>query len=245
MAAHHGRRRLSYSDLEAVPATHRNLPQHDGLEVVPEGYHHGYEYSYKQAVPAQHPFKDDKIAVSPDRQAPEVVGYQHTAASSPARPTICGVRRKVFWILVGVAVFVAAVGGGVGGYISSRPKQASSDSVIAGNTTSPTSGTSPTSPASPTSPPRAPFQNLGITALRWIDGKNINHYRVYTQSGTSSRPRIVESAWDSNGQTWAVSPITDEKVDKIKLGTPISVSAGHPHTNTSLELVCMTSKSRT
>lgn len=244
MAAHHGRARLSYSDLETVPASHRNLPQHDGLEVVPEGYHHGYEYSYKQAVPAQHPFKDDKIAVSPDRQAPEVVGYQHTALSPPAPPTICGIRRKVFWILVGVAAFVvlAAIGGGVGGYMSSRPKQASSDSVIAGNTTSPTSGTSPTNPTSPT---RAPFQNLGIAALRWIDGKNINHYRVYTQSGASSRSRIIESAWDSDGQTWTVSPITDEKVDKIKLGTPISVSAGHPHTNTSLELVCMASKSET
>jgi len=46
----------------------------------------------------------------------------------------------------------------------------------------------------------------------------------------------MESAQNSDGQAWAVSPITDERVDTIKLGTPISVSAGHPHTNTGLEL---------
>jgi hypothetical protein len=136
---------------------------------------------------------------------------------------------------VGVAAFVvfsAAIGGEVGGYMSGRPKQVSSDPVA--NATS------------PTSPTGAPFQNLSIAALRWIDGKNISHYRVYTQSmSDSNRTRILESAWNSDGQTWTVPPITDEKVDAIKLGTPISVSAGHLHTNTSLELVCMTSKSKT
>ena len=43
------------------------------------------------------------------------------------RPTICGLRRKVFWtaiILVILAVVGAAVGGGVGGSLSSRNHKA-------------------------------------------------------------------------------------------------------------------------
>ncbi|KAK0643830.1 hypothetical protein B0T16DRAFT_459931 [Cercophora newfieldiana] len=219
-----------------------NPQQGQGIEVSP-GYHNNGHLDDKQTVWTKaedsyaHPTANDKYAIA-NAYPPEVVGEDGEEGKRlpvPA-PTICGIRRKVFWIALGVATFVvlaAAIGGGVGGYFANRPKQSASESQSTSNSGSSTGN--PTAPG-PSSPTRAPVQNLSIAAVRWIDGKNVDHYRVFTQSSSSNQLGILESAWNSDGQAWSISPITDG-TDTVKPGTSISASTGFPHTNTSFELV--------
>jgi hypothetical protein len=75
---------------------------------------------------------------------------------------------------------------------------------------------------------------LGITALRWVDGANISHYRVYHQP--LDQRQILESSWNSDNRAWTVSLIADPSVG-IKQATPLTSSAGYPHTNVSNALV--------
>jgi hypothetical protein len=113
---------------------------------------------------------------------------------------------KPVWIVLGVAIVAGAIGGGVGGHIAARNHNHASSSS----------------------------DNLGITALRWIDGANISHYRVYHQQ--LDQTQILESSWNSDDRTWTVSSIADASVD-IKQATPLTSSAGYPHTNVSNALV--------
>jgi hypothetical protein len=232
MAAHDERARLSYSNLETVQNLHSprwNPLLGNGLEVVPDGYHRPHEHDDKHHVVVRS--KDDKILVNADPQPPKLAFGESIASPRPAK--IWGVRRKLFWIFVALAVIVvlaASIGGGVGARLAgdARTKQivpTSDPDTIAGNST--------TSPG----PARAPFRNLGIAALRWVDGKNVRHFHVYSQSTNSTHTRILESTWDSDGQTWTVAPITDDDADEVKPGTPIAVAARFPHTNTGIELV--------
>lgn len=137
---------------------------------------------------------------------------------SPLRPpTICGIRRKTFWIVVGVVAFLVvagAVGGGLGRDFTSRNKKEKQQA----------------------SSPEAqnPYLNLSLSALHWVGADDVSHYRVYHQP--AGQARVFESAWSTDDETWAVSPITDEGVN-IKEGTPIASAAGYPHTNTSNDLV--------
>ncbi|ELQ33086.1 hypothetical protein OOU_Y34scaffold01003g5 [Pyricularia oryzae Y34] len=56
---------------------------------------------------------------------------------------------------------------------------------------------------------------------------------VYFQSRDGA---IMESAWNSTGNRWTVSRITDPGAD-IKPGTPLAASAGFPHVNTTWDVV--------
>ncbi|KAK1753797.1 hypothetical protein QBC47DRAFT_387152 [Echria macrotheca] len=232
MAAHGERARLSYSNLETVQNLHSprwNPLLGNGLEVVPDGHHRPYEHNDKHHVFVRS--KDDKILVNADPQPPEVAFDEGNASTPPAK--IWGIRRKLFWIFVALTVIVvlaASIGGGIGARLAAdaRTKQSIPSSDPDTN-----SGNSTTS----SSPARAPFRNLGIAALRWVDGKNISHFHLYSQSTNSTHTRVLESSWDSNSETWTVAPITDDDADEVKPGTPIAVSAGFPHTNTSIELV--------
>ncbi|KAK0620525.1 hypothetical protein B0T14DRAFT_497038 [Immersiella caudata] len=239
MVANHGQPSLGYSNLEAVTAHLRHSnPQHsDGLELAPESNHHDYSYGQKKPEqgrplfdccgrPIEYPQPEGKIVVAYD--PPEVIeaekGQQPVA--SYKQSAICGIRRKMFWVVLGsVAAFfvvAAAVGGGVGASFAMRKTEGSS-----GNSTT-TGSPNPINP---------PFQNLSIAAVRWVDNSSISHYSVYTQSIVSSQVRVLESAWDSRGQSWSVTPITDAGDGIFKAGTPIAASTGHPHSNKSIELV--------
>ncbi|KAH7063586.1 hypothetical protein B0J12DRAFT_643264 [Macrophomina phaseolina] len=116
--------------------------------------------------------------------APEVVRKQDGEPSSTARQSrICGLRRRTFWIVLAIAIFViigAAVGGGVGGALSNR----GSSSQLSG-------------------PPQIlPASN--IAAVNYTDTQNVTHYRVYFQATTTG---IYQSDYDNSTSTWTVSPI--------------------------------------
>jgi hypothetical protein len=251
MAANHDKSSLGYSNLEAVNAhtTHPNPQQSDGLELAPEGYHYDYSYGHKKPEqngrplfdccgrPIPYPQPEGKIVVAYD--PPEVIETEKgpQPLPPPKQPTICGIRRKMFWVVIGaVAAFVviaAAVGGGVGGSFAIRKAEGFGEATknSPGNPAENSTTTGSPSPISPL------FQNLSVAAVHWVDNSSVSHYNVYTQSIISSQVRILESSWDSEGQSWSVSPITDAGDGFVKAGTPIAASTGYPHTNKSMELV--------
>ncbi|KAF2846093.1 hypothetical protein T440DRAFT_472093 [Plenodomus tracheiphilus IPT5] len=88
---------------------------HSGLEVVPQSERaeaQKYPYYSPESIPA-HP----NITTDTHKET-----YQTAVHEQNHARTICGIRRKTFWIVLAVAivVVVGAVGGGVGGALASR-----------------------------------------------------------------------------------------------------------------------------
>lgn len=199
--------RLDYSDLEVVPNPAPGvLAQSYGLEVYND--RNDPEVVWAENDPTTLPYAYAWPKEDKDASSRDPSSERQEAPLQ----TICGIHRKTFWIVAGVVGFIllgGAIGGGVGGYLASRSNQASSE-------------------------PQSPYLNLSISALHWVDGDDVGHYRVYHQP--AGQAHIFESAWSTDDRTWEVSPITDPDV-KIKEDTPLASAAGYPHTNTSNGLV--------
>ncbi|KAH6619916.1 hypothetical protein C7974DRAFT_398457 [Boeremia exigua] len=109
---------------------------HSDLEVVQPsaGDTHKYPYYSPEPIPVQ-----PNTATDTNKIVYESAAYENAAYAHPPPPqTICGLRKRTFWILVGVAIIVvvAAVGGGVGGALASRSSSNSSASNSDANTSS-------------------------------------------------------------------------------------------------------------
>ena len=238
----------------ATPRDERRLSNSGGLEVVqsplePTAFHsdpgmevyHDPTNSWKKPLPAESdPTFSALFARPSSTDAPEAVQNHQERVNGelpPPRPTICGIRRRVFWIIAGIVAFVVvagAVGGGVGGYFASKSSSATSSDSSGSDTSGSNNNNNTTTP-----PARSAFQNISIAALGWVDEGSVRQIRVYhtTQWNSTHPPRILESSWDSAGAKWAVETITDPAVDGIKPGTLLTAAAGYPHTNTSIALV--------
>lgn len=203
------------------------------------------EYYLNPPLFAQNPTVEEKILSPGDSVAPEVSphpyghapevaaqGYPyhhhghaqqehgdfpHQRQDKPGAPVICGIRRKTFWIVLGVVaavVLAAAVGGGVGGYFANRSKD---DTPRPGNDSANTTDTN-----------TAVTYRMSIAALKWEDPKS--HYRVYLQPAYKNDTQILESAWDSDTQRWSLTSITKLYTD-IKPNAPLAAVAGIPHSD--------------
>ncbi|KAK3312443.1 hypothetical protein B0H66DRAFT_525501 [Apodospora peruviana] len=232
----------------AIPRDERRLSYSDGLEVVqpplePTAFHNdpGMEVYHGPTDPWKKPHQtfSPLYARPSSTDAPEAVqNHQDHVYGElpPPLPTICGIRRRVFWILAAVIAFVVvagAIGGGVGGYFASKASSTTSGDSSGSSTPGSNNNNTTTPPA------RSAFQNISIAALSWVDESSARQIRVYqtTQWNSTHPPRILESSWDSAGAQWSVEPITDPAVDGLKPGTPLTAAAGYPHTNTSNALV--------
>ncbi|KAI0140003.1 hypothetical protein F4776DRAFT_677254 [Hypoxylon sp. NC0597] len=214
----------------SVPG-YQSTPDYSNLEVVEnrntliQGY--GIEVSNARIDPEPAAFerdpntlpiprpssKDEKIVDPYSQQNLNQQDHQLPLVSS----TICGIYRKTFWVIIGLVAFViiaAAIGGGVGGHFAHQNNETQNNQTSLNVTVT--------------------HQNLSIAALYWIDETNTSQYRIYYQPG--NRTQVFESSWSSNNQTWTVSEIADPSLD-IKFNTPLTSSAGYPHTNTSNALV--------
>ena len=243
MAANSGSSNYAYSNLEVAPSSGL-IHEHDAGA---DGYHGYYDpvvrekLAVAQTDPRSHPIAhqspiDEKILYTGSYATVPPSGGdsngQPHELSVPllASPTICGIRRKIFWVIVGVVAFLvvaAAVGGGVGAHFASKSRESQQVEEVATTedndlTTTP-SNPSKTDTNSTTATETTVHQNLTMSAIQWTDSDGIDHYCVYTQPLGQSR--ILESAWDSRSKKWTVTSITDQSV-AIKKGTPISAVWG-------------------
>ncbi len=167
-------------------------PESD-LEAVPKPYHGTQSYTL---VPAE-----EKI----------VTNTEHGGR----RGTICGLRRKWFYILLAVIVVVvigAAVGGGVGATVG-KSSDSDSDSSSS-NSTSPSQNS--------TTPITGLNSNSSLASAAYNDSSNTLQYRVYYQD---ENDMIKESAWNDTEQTWYVS---NDATGKAKKGSPLAAAATGP-----------------
>lgn len=188
-----------------------NAPIDDGLHPVPQE-------NLPEAV--QTPLEADNFTKSLQENIPYAA---LEADQRQKRPTICGLRRKVFWtaiILVILAVVGAAVGGGVGGSLSSRNHKA---------TTAPSLPTTTGTLAKATSI----ASNSKLAALNFtISGVTYNQVFWQDTNGT-----IQQSSWNDSSKSWMVSAVTVptnmRDVDNnnpswedinVKNGTPLSIA---------------------
>lgn len=111
-------------------------PAHEGLQFVPQDYP-GLEHTTHdglEPIEGEHTLQDaTKTAwtttdgsVSPDGIGHE--GYEKSphykgGGDAPKRASICGLRKRTFWILLVIAIIVvlgAGIGGGVGGALANK-----------------------------------------------------------------------------------------------------------------------------
>lgn len=170
-----------YTDTDTQP------PPESYPEVVESGhvYHH-----HQQPYPAQYttPSKENWSGLEVAGAGPPALPPPPLEAAEAPRATVCGLRKRTFWILLLLAIVlvIAAVGGAVGGIISSKNKTpaaaASTVTNTAGQQTASGSlppGSTPTSTdtaAAPTSTAATPEGGLetasqiirtGLTAARY------------------------------------------------------------------------------
>jgi len=251
----------SYSNLEVVHSAPENRYGSDSLQVDHTSYPHGKFQpvpvtSYTGAEPKQWIENDPNSPPTAREEglyAPEAVPayFRHPGAPelhdsplpAPPPPTICGIRRKKFWILAGVIgllVVAAAVGGGVGGALSNRSSSGSAQQTEgSGNADSNTgSGSgSGTGTGSGSDTPSVAVQDLSIAAIGWESKTGVKQYRVYHQPANQSN--LFESKWDSAEKSWQLSQITQSTTEPVKKGSPLMAVVGYPHGNsTAFELVC-------
>ncbi|CAO2654057.1 Nn.00g107900.m01.CDS01 [Neocucurbitaria sp. VM-36] len=108
--------RLTLAILKMVRGEHSDLEVLSHAENIDQ---QKFPYYSPEPIPAQH-YSDDTNKIA----------YQSAADEHAQSRTICGLRKRTFWIIVIVAILVvaASVGGGVGGALSSRSSGSSSNS---------------------------------------------------------------------------------------------------------------------
>ncbi|KAI5921102.1 hypothetical protein F4810DRAFT_385399 [Camillea tinctor] len=111
-----------------------------------------------------------------------------------AEPTLCGLSRKTFWIMLAatIAMMIGVVVGVTAGMLISR----STNGEESRGTTEPAATSNDTS-LSPGS---------GLAATNFTDGLGNENYIVFYQL---SNKAIYMSAWNSSHQLWVISPVVD------------------------------------
>ncbi|KAK4221935.1 hypothetical protein QBC38DRAFT_491053 [Podospora fimiseda] len=233
-----------YSGLEVVPVQPPLEPTAYHSDPGIEVYHdpiNGWINPPPSVLAAEADPKYAPLFARPSsRDAPELStpyqNYLHRVYGDlpPPPRTIFGVRKKIFWTLVGIIAFLViagAVGGGVGAHFASKSSKSSNpeNSHDSNSTPPPDTNTTTRTP----NPTNLSLQNLSVSALSWTDTSNIRQIHIYhtPKYNSTHPPRILESSWDSSTLKWTVEPITDPNTNEVKPGTPIAASTGYPHTD--------------
>jgi hypothetical protein len=178
----------------------RSAP-HSDLEVAPNtDAPEAQKYAYDAPEPYTHP----------DFEAPKYT-LAIAARESNVPKTICGLRKRAFWIalLVALIVVAAAVGGGVGGALSSSSSNNNKNTSGADASQNPSSTPTPTS-----DPPRSNVTTTSIvgpssTILRDCPSSNDTLYDVtIDNTNMSFRKECDTSFVNMNGiQNYVGKPV--------------------------------------
>ncbi|GME29243.1 hypothetical protein GTA08_BOTSDO11942 [Neofusicoccum parvum] len=138
-------------------------------------------------------------------------------AAEPAKePTICGLRKNTFWIVLSfvlLMIIAVAVGGGVGGSLANK-KSKDSTSTTSDNTSSNSSSSETTATVIPL------LSNTSLASINWTDADGTSNYHVFYQLSTGA---LAQSAWNTSTRTWTTHPVAPAS-PLIKNGTPIAAS---------------------
>lgn len=196
-----------YSTLEVYRPEASPLP-----EAVP-----GQFYDPKFAD-AKQPPRYSSLPQVIDSTPPEVCHAHEGSTLPPQAPnqseqerTVCGLRRKTFWILFAVLLVIiigAAVGGGVGGALSSKKKS------------SPPSSSSNSTTTTTTSDPILP--NSRIAAINYTDASNVVHHRIYFQAASLA---LYQTDFSTATNNWTVSRVNVTDDVTALQGTALSAYA--------------------
>ncbi|KAI0181733.1 hypothetical protein GGR52DRAFT_53581 [Hypoxylon sp. FL1284] len=142
--------------------------------------------------------------------------------------TICGIRRKTFFIIVAAAaVALIALIAGLAGGLASKNKDESKSSDSSGST----NGGNPKDPASDTNATteKLILDNSKITASNWTDNNGVVHRTVFFQDVYNS---IIARRWDSEGKSWKTNNLTELRAATT---TPLRPQAGTPLASASMD----------
>ncbi|KAI0452243.1 hypothetical protein F5B21DRAFT_484006 [Xylaria acuta] len=220
--------RDQYSTLE-VASDADGLRQGKYPEVVPPSIPEAYGYyeppkTDQPAVFAQQNAKSFPVAgysqLAPTEQAystyPEVVDGNGAAGAGGSKGAkICGLRRRYFWIALGVAILVI-IGVIVGAVVGSMSGHASTSSSHDGNdeNDAPENSDNGTGPAKLTL-----YNNTRLASANFTDAYgNDNFLLVYQLSDAS----ISLSAFNSSNNKWIASIIVNG-TEGIKLGSSLAL----------------------
>ncbi|KAL8718500.1 MAG: hypothetical protein Q9225_004368 [Loekoesia sp. 1 TL-2023] len=158
-----------------------------------------------------------------DASAPEKVEEYLTTDSHytpKSAPTICGLRRKTFWLIfvLSIVVVAAIIGGAIGGTVG----QDHQDHQKA---------TSSLNSSLPESAPDVPsasqlLESTTLATAAWNDTSGTLQQRLYVQANDNN---IWELSWNSEAKRWATS---SETVAQAKPGSPLAAAVAYKgHTN--------------
>lgn len=185
------------------------------------------DYSTLEVDDQRLPELDSSPPIAPNY--PEAVPYipVHQGAKqaaalpgeSTAQPTLCGLRKRTFWIVTLTSVLVVAgiIAGTVGGVASTRKNQDSSvESPDATGSGAPPENGGPEATAI--------LPTTKISSTNFVDAYGNDNYLVAYQLNNHA---IYLSAWNSSHQQWVVSPLLDgttrDSLDEIREGTALSI----------------------
>lgn len=179
-----------------------------------------YQHTYPEVAAENFPEHIDTS--SPEVVPPSVRDQKEIAGTSTER-TICGLRRKTFWIVLAVVLLIiiaAAVGGGVGGAMAMKKSNNTSDSSPSSDSTSSSSGDDDSSSSSPNSP-NSLLPTTRLTSINYTDADGTENHHVYYQLANK---HIYGSAWNSSAPTtWRTFAVSTE-TDNIRNNTPLTAS---------------------
>ncbi|KAK2035554.1 hypothetical protein LX32DRAFT_2243 [Colletotrichum zoysiae] len=243
----HGGRWGAGDVANARVADQNNLPEvrnHDGQ--FPEVAHqYGHDYSMMEPVHSttyQNGCTSDAGYYAPKDQTSLEVVTEQTDEKIRKQPsgTICGVRKKIFWIVLAVTLIViigAAVGGGVGAAMSAQnssqqPSSSSGGPSDSGSGSGNGSGGGDSNGGSNNTTASdmdiLPSTNLG--ALNFTDAYGHVNHLVFYQLRSNN---LMMSSWNSSTKVWSSG--VANKDSHIKPGTPISNSLFW-HSNTTRDI---------
>ncbi|KAL8710413.1 MAG: hypothetical protein Q9220_005014 [cf. Caloplaca sp. 1 TL-2023] len=135
------------------------------------------------------------------------------APPPPSHPTICGLRRRTFWIIAAVAfvVIAAVIGGAIGGTLSKNNSHSSK----------PSTGNAPPDNSPPVLAADKLLENTALSTVAWNNTQGILQQRVYLQAIDN---KIWELSWNASTKHWFAS---NEAVAQARSGSPLAAAVAY------------------
>ncbi|KAI0843613.1 hypothetical protein F5Y06DRAFT_255367 [Hypoxylon sp. FL0890] len=227
-----------YAGVGVLPVYHNGVAYPNGAGYPPNtGYSDVSAYpngAYpNSAYPTSSGSPVNSSAYGPSPLAATEYGSQYPHQDEKAAPTarICGLPKKIFFILLGVGVVVIALVAGLAGGLAGKNHDGSKAADQSGSSGS-SSGTgsgSPKNPASTNSTEKLILDNSKITASNWTDPTGVVHRTVFFQDAYNS---IIARRWDSNGKSWTTDNLTELMAATT---TPLNPQPGTPLASASMD----------